>query len=588
MPEGRLQARLQVWGGIECSHVRIGDRIRDQLAEGGHRGRRGDLDRVAALGVQRLRHSVIWPAVMARGRADFRWHDRRFARMRDLGITPIAGLLHHGWGPDGLTPLEPAFAPAFAAFAGAVARRYPWVGDFTPVNEPVTTARFSALYGLWHPHLRDEGAFLRLTFGAVEATVAAMRAIRAVTPKARLIQTEDLGRVFASPRLAGQAEYENERRFLGLDLLCGRVGRGHPFHARLLAAGVAERRLAALADAPCPPDIIGVDHYLTSDRYLDDDLARHPHVRAGGNGRDRYVDVAAAHEVHLAGKTGILPRLREVHARYRLPVAITENHNGCTREEQLRWLMEAWEAARTARAEGAEVVAVTGWALFGAIDWNSLLCDRNGFYESGAFDLRHSPPRLTAVGRALSQLAQTGRYDHPVLDAPGWWRADAPPVREVLFRVDASGDLAEAFTAACDLRRLAMRLVVQNEGRLDEGRLGRLSARREGDHIRLDWLHGGALRLVVEAAPKDGAALDTAVHAFLDLVIDGAAGRFGLSRLALAGQYRIDRLAGGSATRPVRQAPQGAERRCAPTGPAYPAPQRAPHRADQPRARGPA
>lgn len=565
MPEARTRARLQVWGGIECSHVRIGDSIRDQLAESGHRGRMGDLDLVAGLGLTRLRHSVIWPAVMARGRADFRWHDRRFARMRELGITPIAGLLHHGWGPDGLTPLDEGFTPAFAAFAGAVARRYPWVGDFTPVNEPVTTARFSALYGLWHPHLRDEGAFLRLTFGAVEATVAAMRAIRAVTPAARLIQTEDMGRVFSVPRLAYQADYENARRFLGFDLLCGRVGREHPFHARLLAAGVAERRIAALADAPCPPDIIGIDHYLTSDRYLDDDAARHPHVIAGGNGRDRYVDVAAAHEDHLAGKTGILPRLREVHGRYRLPVAITENHNGCTREEQLRWLMEAWEAAKTARAEGVDVVAVTGWALMGALDWNSLLCDRNGFYESGAFDLRASPPRLTAVGRALSRLARTGQYDHPVLEAPGWWRAEAGEPREVLFAVYAAGDLADALAGACGLRRLEMR-----NGAKGEGRLGRLRARREEGLLRLTWARGGAERLVVEAAPRDGAALDTAVHAFLDLVIDEATGRFRLSRLAPAGQYRIDRLAGGPAALPVRGGPQGAERRSVPKDPVHP------------------
>ena len=42
-----------------------------------------------------------------------------------------------------------------------VAERYPWVRRYTPVNEPLTTARFSALYGLWYPHVRDDAAFLR-------------------------------------------------------------------------------------------------------------------------------------------------------------------------------------------------------------------------------------------------------------------------------------------------------------------------------------------------------------------------------------------------------------------------------------------
>ena len=33
--------------------------------------------------------------------------------------------------------------------------------DWTPVNEPLTTARFSGLYGIWYPHASNEGAFWR-------------------------------------------------------------------------------------------------------------------------------------------------------------------------------------------------------------------------------------------------------------------------------------------------------------------------------------------------------------------------------------------------------------------------------------------
>ena len=33
----------EVWGGIECTHVRVGDGYRDQMTENGHRTRRGDL-----------------------------------------------------------------------------------------------------------------------------------------------------------------------------------------------------------------------------------------------------------------------------------------------------------------------------------------------------------------------------------------------------------------------------------------------------------------------------------------------------------------------------------------------------------------
>ena len=37
----------------------------------------------------------------------------------------------------------------------------------------------------------------------------------------------------------------------------------------------------------------------------------------------------------------------EASERYQLPVAITEVHMGCTRDEQLRWLYDAWRSAQS-------------------------------------------------------------------------------------------------------------------------------------------------------------------------------------------------------------------------------------------------
>ena len=103
-------------------------------------------------------------------------------------------------------------------------------------------------------------------------------------------------------------------------------------------------------------------------------------------------------------------------------MALTEVHLGCSREEQLRWLGEAWKGARAAESQGADVRAVTGWALFGSRDWDSLVTEDRGHYEPGAFDIRSHFPRRTAVGKALGELASRGDFEHPVISAPGWWR----------------------------------------------------------------------------------------------------------------------------------------------------------------------
>ena len=64
---------------------------------------------------------------------------------------------------------------------------------FTPVNEPLTTARFSGLYGHWYPHQRSNHAFVRALINQLRGVIGAMRAIREVSPDARLYQTEDCG-----------------------------------------------------------------------------------------------------------------------------------------------------------------------------------------------------------------------------------------------------------------------------------------------------------------------------------------------------------------------------------------------------------
>src|SRR3712207_7520391 len=70
------------------------------------------------------------------------------------------------------------YTTLFRSYAGAVARRYPWVSDYTPVNEPLTTARFSALYGHWYPHAKDDRSFARALLNQCRAVVLAMAAIR--------------------------------------------------------------------------------------------------------------------------------------------------------------------------------------------------------------------------------------------------------------------------------------------------------------------------------------------------------------------------------------------------------------------------
>jgi dTDP-4-dehydrorhamnose reductase len=414
------QPSLELWGGIECTVNRVGDCYHDQLRFSGHRERSTDLHALGSLGLKALRYPVLWEhsAPDSLDRVEFAWADQRLTTLRELGIEPIVGLLHHGSGPKYTSLLDPEFPQKLARYAAAVARRFPCVRRYTPVNEPLTTARFSGLYGHWYPHERSSRAFARALLNQAWGTVLAMRAIRRERPDAQLIHTEDLGYVRSTRDLAYQADFENERRFLGLDLLYGRVDHRHPLYGFLRQAGASEQELAAFREQPLSPDILGFNYYVTGERFLDSRVRGYPAHVVGGNGRARYADVEAV-RVCQPGLLGPGRLLAEAYDRYRTPVAITEAHLAGHSDEQARWFSYIWHAADKLRRSGVPVRAVTAWALCGSYGWDQLVTQGASSYEAGAFEVVDGELLETPYAGFLRAVAQGA----PRVVDGGWWRS---------------------------------------------------------------------------------------------------------------------------------------------------------------------
>ncbi|MES2760030.1 MAG: family 1 glycosylhydrolase [Pseudomonadota bacterium] len=473
---------MALWGGLECTVNRVGGRFFSQLERNGHERRPDDLARFASLGIGALRYPLLWERIAPDGlaAADWDFADRQLPAMRAAGITVIAGLVHHGSGPRHTSLLDPAFAARLAEYAGAVAARYPWIAFYTPVNEPLTTARFSGLYGLWYPHRSDDRSFIEALLNQCRAVVLSMRAIRRVNPQAKLVQPDDLGKNYSTEALAQLAGFYNERRWLGWDLLCGMVGPQHALWPYLSGSGIDPADILWFRDNPCPPDIVGVNYYVTSERWLDHRTERYPPHLAGMVDGKPCVDIEAARA--LATPTpGIGPLLEEIWQRYHLPLAVTEAHIAGSREDQLRWLLEIWQAGEAARAKGVDLRAVTAWALLGSFDWNSLVTRDDGYYESGAFDIRAPAPRPTAVAGLMRELAAGDTPSHPALQGQGWWRRQcrlpgepatldaiaAPPPglagAAPILIAGASGTLGRAFARICEERHLAYRALTRGD-----------------------------------------------------------------------------------------------------------------------------
>ncbi len=400
--------------------MRLGKRrYRNQLVETGHQQRDGDIARLARLGIAATRYPVLWETTAPHdpSRPELGWARRRLESLRALGVEPIVTLVHHGGGPVATTLLDREFATGLARYAGAVAAAFPWIERWTPVNEPLTTARFSTLYGTWYPKLVDDHrAFGRALAHQVLAIEMAMEAIRRSVPRARLVMTEDLqGFTALDDSVAGYVEHKRERAFLSIELLQGRVVTGHPLYRYLReACGLPRAILAEIAARATPPDLVGWNYYPYSERTL-----------ASGRG-----GVARNLATVETGPHPISPRplLRAAHARLGLPFGLAEVHVDAKAAQRVRWLLQRRDDLVALAAEGLPVRMLGAWAAFGMCDWNALLVRRAGHAEDGVFTFGGSGrvPRTTAVATALRALARGETVAMPARQ--GWWeRTDWSP-----------------------------------------------------------------------------------------------------------------------------------------------------------------
>jgi dTDP-4-dehydrorhamnose reductase len=287
------------------------------------------------------------------------------------------------------------------------------VKRWTPINEPLTTARFSTLYAAWYPNrFFDDAAFGRAIVNEARACALAMECIRDVVPDATFLLTEDLQSFTAADeRVEAYVAHKRERMYLSCELLQGRIVDGHPMHEYLTErSGIEPAELARLARRPQPPDVMGWNYYPNSERWLESD-------GAGGHRNLGVVDLAP-------DRMAMLPLLQRAYDRLGVPFALSEVHVLGNERERARWMLHRYDDALAARDAGVPLVAFGAWAAFGMVDWVSLLCRNDAVCEDGIYTCAGpgAPPEPTLVAHVVAELA-AGRV--PVAPAElAWWERD--------------------------------------------------------------------------------------------------------------------------------------------------------------------
>lgn len=382
----------------------------DQMAASGHDRRwRDDFRLVQELGLRCLRYGPCYHRThIGPGRYDWAFADAAFAELRRLGIVPIADLCHFGL-PDWLENFQnPDFPAYFAEYAEAFARRYPWVWLYTPVNEMLVTAEYSALRGFWNEGLRSDRAFVTALEHVVEANLRASEAICQVC-RPWFVQSEATRYYHPfEPDAAPWADDLNERRFLSLDLNYGRRPSARMVEY-LFANGMTPLRLDRFLQRKIwPACIMGTDYYETSESV----------VFADGSTRGS----------NVLGYYGLT---RQYHERYRLPIMHTETNqvqglNGAF------WLERQWANVLRLRQENYPVIGFTWYSLTDQEDWDiDLREQRHHVMANGLYDMERRIRRAGVEYRRIVERwsGALADRDHPAC-TPAWICAPEPALPE--------------------------------------------------------------------------------------------------------------------------------------------------------------
>jgi len=388
--------------GIECSYPTLeGGRWRmDQMAACGHyRYWRTDLQLVRGLGLRYLRYGPPLHLIhRGPGLYDWAFLDEVAAEMQRLGIVPIMDLCHFGL-PDWLQNFQnPEVPQALADYAQAFARRYPWVRFFTPVNEMYVCAKLSALEGLWNEQCRDERAFVTAVRHLAKANVLMMQAIAAEHPDAVFVNSES-GEFYQpccpDPEIRRIAAFENERRFLPLDLLYARPVQDDT-RSYLHEHGMpAEEYAWFMQQDVRRRAILGVDYYEWNEKLIDSN----GHAQALGELFGWYA---------IAG---------QYYRRYRRPMMHTETNRMDARDGP-RWLWRQWHNVQFIRQTGVPVVGFTWYSLTDQVDWDSALREPLGNVNPvGLFDLNRDPRTVGLAYQHLVRLFGPDLGEAPSIEA---------------------------------------------------------------------------------------------------------------------------------------------------------------------------
>lgn len=325
----------------------------DILETSGHTERwQEDLKLMRSCGVTRLRYPIRWHRIESEpGLYDWSEPDRILGYLQQEGFSPIFDLLHHMSYPRWLTLGfgDARFGEAYLRFCEAFALRYPWVTDYTLLNEPFTTLFLTSHEGIWPPYGKGMTSFVAACRNVLPPLAQAMRMYRDLLPNASHLYVEPCeGHSASVTEAEPRAALANDRRFFVLDLLLGlEMDPNRPFVGDVVAAGGED--LFEIEGNPI--DVLGLDYYAHMEWSFATDCSTCPSPQPHG----------------------LSALIMQYWERYRMPMILGETNIRGFPSDRASWLKYTLEACETAKAAGASMEGYCWFPFVDSLDWDSML-----------------------------------------------------------------------------------------------------------------------------------------------------------------------------------------------------------------------
>jgi beta-glucosidase len=375
-----------IWDRFSHTPGRIHDGTTGDVACDHFHRWKNDVALMAELGLRAYRFSIAWPRVLPEGTGPVNstgldFYSRLVDALLAAGITPVVTLYH--WDlPQALEDRggfrERSIAGWFSEYASVVGRA---LGDrvelWTTLNEPQVFGVFGHITGEQAPGLIDFHGYAATAHHLNLAHGAAVQALRASMPRARIGTVMQMPAVY--PLTRSERDVAAAQRF---DLIFNRfyldpVLLGHyPDKAlEILAPLSPPIREGDLAIIHQPLDFIGVNNYTRAIIRHAPEYPLFEFISAD----DRVAEAkytAMGWEIYPHGLYEVLTRLRTDYGNP--PVYVTEA--GCAMHdrlenahvhdpERIEYLGAYIASVHRALSEGADVRGFFAWSLFDNFEW---------------------------------------------------------------------------------------------------------------------------------------------------------------------------------------------------------------------------